>query len=210
MADTEARIRAAAIRLWAERGFHGSGIRELAEAAGVSSATLYHYMGTKEDLLAAIMRDGLLRLLELARAAVKPAQGTEERLSALVQLHVLTHAVRPEQTRVVDWEMRSLSTEHAAEIVALRDEYELLWQEAIDEGCRSGLFRPAHPRVARLALLEMCNGVAHWYTPDGPLTLEELALRHTEMALALLGVAVPVGVDVVRRCRDLITLMWTD
>ena len=39
------------VALFAAKGFHGTGIRELADAAGLSSATLYHYMGTKEDLL---------------------------------------------------------------------------------------------------------------------------------------------------------------
>jgi AcrR family transcriptional regulator len=208
--ETELRIRGAAVRLWAGRGFHGSGIRELAETAGLSSATLYHYMGTKEDLLAAIMRDGLSCLLAAAKVAIGPVTGPEERLCALIQLHVLTRAIRPAEARVVDGEMRSLSVEHQAEIVKLRDDYEQLWQDVIDDGCASGLFRPAHPGVARLALLEMCNGVANWYAPNGPLTLEELALRHTEMALGLLGVANPAGVDLVKRCRNLITLLWTE
>ena len=44
-------MRAAALTLFAERGYHGTGIRQLADAAGLSSASLYHYMGTKEELL---------------------------------------------------------------------------------------------------------------------------------------------------------------
>ena len=59
MTPTGERVRQAALELFAERGFHGTGIRQLAERAGVSSASLYHYMGTKEDLLVALMTSSL-------------------------------------------------------------------------------------------------------------------------------------------------------
>ena len=56
MTTSGERVRRAALELFAERGFHGTGIRQLAERAGLSSASLYHYMGTKEDLLVELMR----------------------------------------------------------------------------------------------------------------------------------------------------------
>lgn len=207
---TAERIRLAAIRLWAERGFHGSGIRDLAEAAGLSSATLYHYMGTKEDLLAQIMRQSLDRLNRAAAQLVAEAWTPVERMAGLVQLHVLVHAVRPLETRVGDGEVHALTPAHRVEIVGLRDRYEALWQAAIDAGCASGDFHMAVPGVARLALLEMCSGVAHWYDPEGPLALERLALLHTEMALGLLGMARRPGADfdLVDHCRELIASYW--
>jgi AcrR family transcriptional regulator len=191
MEPTGQRLRRVAIELFALRGFHGTGIRDLAEAAGLSSATLYHYMGTKEELLASIMREGLHRLIAAGERTAAAHESPVDRLSVLVQLHVITHAERSLETRVVDDEMRALTEERRTEIVELRDRYEHLWQQAIDDGRAAGVFHVREPKVARLALLEMCGGIARWYTPTGSLALDDLALRYTEMALGLLGAAGP-------------------
>jgi AcrR family transcriptional regulator len=206
---TGTRVRDAAVELFAERGFHGTGIRDLAERAGLSSATLYHYMGTKEDLLVSIMTESLERLLKAGErlTGADPAS----RITGLVELHVLTHATHRLETRVVDDEMRSLSPDRRTAVVALRDRYEALWQDAIDTGCADGVFHVRAPKVARLALLEMCGGIARWYAPDGPIALEDLALRYAEMALGVLGAAGPppvFKVDTVRRIRAIVDEIW--
>ncbi|HWS35737.1 MAG TPA: TetR/AcrR family transcriptional regulator [Actinoplanes sp.] len=179
------RVRTAALELFAERGFHGTGIRDLAQRAGLSTATLYHYMGTKEDLLAEIMRDSM-RLLLRAAAQTTMAGTPTDRIARLTRVHVLAHAARPLHTRVADDELRALTPGTRAEITALRDEYENYWQSAITDGVTTGEFRVGAPAVARLAVLEMCSGVARWYRPDGPLTAADLATRYVEMTLGLL------------------------
>ncbi|MFI6094590.1 TetR/AcrR family transcriptional regulator [Lentzea sp. NPDC051213] len=184
--STEERVREAAVALFAERGFHGTGIRDLAQAAGLSSATLYHYMGTKEDLLAAIMRASLTALIA---AAEQITGDPRERLIALVRMHVQAHAEKPRETLVVDGEMRALTGERRAEIVALRDRYEQFWQDAISEGIKARQLTVAEPNVARLALLEMCSGVSRWYSPAGPVKLSDLTMQYAGMALGMLGAA---------------------
>lgn len=183
--STAERVREAALDLFATRGYHGTGIRQLAEHAGIGSASLYHYMGTKEELLAAIMRESLERLLAaaertLAGLADRPPA---ERVAALVRLHVREHAERPRETRVVDGEVDALGPAARAEVVALRDRYEAIWQREIEAGApaagRSGL--------ERRALLEMCSGVAHWYRAEGPLDVSAVADRYAVLALRLLG-----------------------
>jgi AcrR family transcriptional regulator len=204
------RIEHSALTLFAERGFHGTGIRDLAQHAGLSSATLYHYMGTKEDLLVRIMRESLERLLTAGRP-VAALGSPPEQIVGLVQIHVLTHATHRLQTQVVDGEMRALSAPHRREIVTLRDEYEALWQEAIETGHRTGVFRVSAPRLARFALLEMCSGVAHWYQPQGPAGLDDVATRYGEMALGLLGadpLAPATAAESLRRSEDLVTANW--
>lgn len=185
---TAERVHQAALSLFAERGYHGTGIRQLADAAGLSSASLYHYMGTKQDLLVAIMRASLERLLEAGEHLAQVGERTPaEQVVALVRLHVTTHAEAPEQTRVVDDELRALAPAARAEVVALRDRYEALWQAAIEDGVACGSFSVTDPGLARRALLEMCSGVARWWTPEGPLGVEELADEYADLALRLLG-----------------------
>lgn len=184
---TEARVQAAALSLFAERGYHGTGIRQLAEAAVLSSASPYHYMGTKEELLVAIMRTSLTELLEAAEGISAARPAPRDRLIALVELHVRTHACAPEQTRVVDDEVNALSADARAEVVTLRDRYEDLWQGVLEEGVARGDFRVGSPAVVRRALLEMCSGVARWWTPSGELDLGALAGECAVLALRLVG-----------------------
>ena len=186
-ASTAVRVQAAALRLFAERGYHGTGIRQLGDAAGLSSASLYHYMGTKEELLVAIMRTSLGSLLAAGERVAAEHPDPRDRLVALVGLHVRTHASAPAQTRVVDDEVRALSSTPRAEVIALRDRYESLWQQALEDGVARGDFRVGSVAVARRALLEMCSGVARWWTPAGELDLDALAGEYATLALRLVG-----------------------
>lgn len=203
---TEQRIRRAAIKLFADKGFHGTGIRDLAQAAKISSASLYHYMGTKEDLLADVMRECLARLLRAARGLT--GEDPRDRLAGLVALHVLTHATQPAETRVVDHEVHVLSPTVRRRIVSLRDEYELLWTETISDGIRAGVFQDAEPVVTRLALLDMCNGVTRWYSPRGPLSLEQLATHYARLALRMLGGPENDFSFPVQQAREVVSTVW--
>jgi AcrR family transcriptional regulator len=203
---TGERVRAAAVKLFAGKGFHGTGIRDLAQAAKISSASLYHYMGTKEELLAGIMRECLERLLLAARRL--PGEDPPERLAALVALHVLTHATQPDRTRVVDHELHVLSTTARREIVRLRDEYEELWIAAIDDGIRAGAFHDSEPGVTRLALIEMCNGVSRWYSPRGPLSLEDLADHYAQLASRMLSGRENDFSATVSQVRSVVSTVW--
>lgn len=185
MADantTEERIRAAAISLFARRGYAATGIRELAEAAGLQTASLYHWMGTKEQLLRSLLLDGNRRLLACAQLHLDAAAPPEQRLVALVQVHVLVHAHQREEAIVVDAELKSLGPEARAEVVAVRDRYEGLWSAALEDGVAAGVFTVEQVRVARLALLSMCTNVAHWYSPAAG-DDEALVLAFSDLAL---------------------------
>ncbi len=182
-ASTGDRIHRAALRLFATYGFAGTGIRKIADEAGITVASLYHYVGTKEDLLERMMHESMSQLLGPARqVAGDPAQ----RICALVDLHVRRHARASQLCRVGDTELRSLSRARRARIVSLRDEYQAIWTDAITSGIRSGTFAVPDARVAAMALMQMCTGVAHWYSPRGRLTLEQVSAAFVTMARAML------------------------
>jgi AcrR family transcriptional regulator len=174
---------AAALRLFGTKGYGAVGIREIALEAGISTAALYHYMRTKEDLLVALMTDRMSRIIVSGRAAIAGLTAPEQQLAALVRVHIVAHGRYPET--VIDQEVRSLSPETRPAVVALRDEYANIWREVIDTGAKLGVFDVPRPQTARLALLEMCNGVVTWYRPGGPLPLSQIADDFAELALAL-------------------------
>ncbi|WP_433336637.1 TetR/AcrR family transcriptional regulator [Spirillospora sp. CA-294931] len=181
------RIRRAAVRLFAANGFAATGIREIAREAGLNSATLYHYAGNKEALLTEVMRTCLEELLRAGRAALDPPADPPVQLVRLVRAHVAAQAVNPLTARVTDREVRALGGANHALVMSLRDDYESLFRQVLERGVRTGVFHVTDVGIARLALLEMCNGVANWYRPGGRLDVPELQDRFAELACALVG-----------------------
>ena len=190
---TRDRVQAAALSLFAARGFEGTGIRQIAAQAGISVASLYHYMGTKEDLLERLMRSSMQRLLEPAAEFMKSVSDPVERLARLVDLHVREHARENLLCIIGDAELRSLSPERRRGIVTLRDAYQKTWEATIAEGCGAGRFKVPDVKLAAYALIEMCTGVAYWYTPRGRLGLDQISTSFTAMALSLVSGADPGG-----------------
>jgi AcrR family transcriptional regulator len=184
--STGERVHSAALRLFATRGFQATGIRKIAEEAGITVASLYHYLGTKEDLLERMMLQSMTELLTPAQALAESVSDPGERIAGLVDLHVRRHAYEQDLCRVGDTEIRSLSAARRVRVVALRDSYQAIWQETIANGVQSGLFAVPDVKLATFALLQMCTGVAHWYKPHGRLSLNEISAAFVEMALALL------------------------
>jgi hypothetical protein len=133
------------------------------------------------------MRTGLGELLRAGREALEHSADPAVQLARLVLAHVATEAVNPLTSRVTDREVQALTGDNHAEIVAMRDDYESLFQRVLERGVRTGEFQITDLQVARLALIEMCNGVAVWYRADGRLSVAQLQDRFVELACRLVG-----------------------
>jgi AcrR family transcriptional regulator len=185
--STKQRIEQAALQLFAAKGFEATGIRDIADRAGLSTAALYHYMGSKDELLVAFMVESMTELTRVARAALDGADSPAAQLSALVRTHVGFHTLDAQRSLVADDELRAVSDAAFIKVMQLRDGYERLWAETLERGKRGGDFSFADARITRLALLEMCNGVARWYSDRGPMHPAEIADCFADLALAMVG-----------------------
>jgi AcrR family transcriptional regulator len=184
---TKQRIEQSALQLFAARGFEATGIRDIADRAGLSTAALYHYMGSKDELLVAFMVESMTELTRAARAALEGTATPAAQLSALVRTHVGFHTLDAQRSLVADDELRAVSDAAFIKVMQLRDGYERLWADTLEAGKRSGEFSFADARITRLALLEMCNGVARWYSDRGRMTPAEIADCFAGLALAMVG-----------------------
>jgi AcrR family transcriptional regulator len=191
---TRERIVSTALRLFAEKGFAAVGIREIASEVGLSSATLYHYMGSKDDLLQEVMTDRLGRLIAVTRLALSGLTRPEDKLVTVVRVHVLVHALHPDS--VVDHQIRDLGPKARDAVIALRDEYEAIWRSLLAEGIadegggqggKGSVFRIGSPKLTRLGLLEMCNGVARWYARSGEFSAGDIADYYADLALDMVA-----------------------
>ncbi len=185
--STKRRIEQSALHLFAAKGFEATGIRDIADRAGLSTATLYHYMGSKDELLVAFMVESMTELTRAARAALEGCADPAAQLAALVRTHVGFHTLDAQRTLVSDDELRALTDVAFIKVMQLRDGYEQLWAETLERGARSGEFSLPDARITRLALLEMCNGVARWYSDRGPKHPAQIAEAFADLALAMVG-----------------------
>jgi AcrR family transcriptional regulator len=183
--STKRRIEQAALELFAAKGFEATGIRDIADRAGLSTSALYHYMGSKDELLVAFMVESMTELIRAARAALDGCNDPAAQLAALVRTHVGFHTLDAQRSLVADDELRAVSDLAFTKVMQLRDGYEQLWAETLARGVSSGHFGFADARITRLALLEMCNGVARWYSDRGPKHPAEIADCFADLALSM-------------------------
>lgn len=199
------RVQQAAVTLFATKGFAATGIRELGAEAGINSATLYHYVGSKESLLALIIRSCLDELMESGARAMRRSADPVVQLAGLVASHVGITAVNQLTARVAEYEMRALTDANRADLQAKRDEYEMLFGQVLERGQRVGSFEIEDVTLCRLAILEMCTGVAHWYRPGGRLGLDDVQRYFVGAACRLISVdrSELDGVDFIQDVRRL-------
>jgi AcrR family transcriptional regulator len=181
--DTTApdRILRAATALFSERGYHGTSMRTLARVLRVETPSLYYHFPSKQEMLFAILNRTLDDLLVGLRQAVAAAEDADDGLRAAVRFHVQFHARRRAEAFVSHSELRSLTPANLRRVVAKRDEYEQVFRGLLGAGVRSGAFRVPDVKVAAMAILSMCTGVATWFADGGRLAPEAIAGRYVEL-----------------------------
>jgi len=157
---------AQAARVFAEKGYHSTTLRDLSAARGMSLAGMYYYTKGKEDLLALIQERCFARVLEGAEQAVATAKDASERLQAFIRHHVTFFAGHMA-------EMKVLSHEPARGVAAIKRRYvdlleTLLKDVAPDE-------RAVDRSAAAYVLFGMMNWIYNWYDPAGQIDPRRLA-----------------------------------
>jgi AcrR family transcriptional regulator len=173
----------AAARLFRERGFAETTTRDLGKAVGIRGPSLYYHFETKQDLLLGVCREGVTRLAEAIDEL--PAEGSvEERLSALILMHVTT-VLRDRDLHAVGMiELRSLTGERRAAIVEARNAYERRVEKLIGAGQKQGTIRnDMSSHELMLFMLSMLNWTIFYDEPSGPMDAGQLAQRLSRLFL---------------------------
>ena len=162
-------------RLFREQGFDGTSIRDISQAAGMQSGSPFYHFKTKQEMLVAVMEQGLtegLRHLEAVAALKLPPA---EKFRQLVRAHLATlcedgHDFIP--VMLYDW--RSLTPANRRRVIALKDSYDALWQRMTEELQAAGLMQ-GDAQLARLFTFGVLNWTARWYRAGGRKSLDEIA-----------------------------------
>ncbi|MGA5295086.1 TetR/AcrR family transcriptional regulator [Streptomyces koyangensis] len=181
------RLLAAATRLFADQGYDRTSVQEIVEAAGVTKGALYHYFGSKEDLL----HEVYARLLRLQQERLDMYAGSqepvEERLRAAAADVVVTTIENLDDASIFFRSIHQLSPEKNKQVRAERRRYHERFRALVEEGQEAGVFTRDIP--ADLVVDYHFGSIHHlstWYRPDGPLTPQQVATHLADLLLRAL------------------------
>jgi AcrR family transcriptional regulator len=179
-------ITGAAREIFAERGYHGASIRDIAKRAGLSLSALYYWHPSKQDLLAALIEESTDDYFRTCDGALREVgDDPADRLRAIVRATVEYRVRRRVESNIATLEWRNLEPPHRERLEGLRRSATQLWADLIDEGVARGAFHCSHPEDARRSIVAACNAIAQWYDPEGDIELPDLAERYTGIALRI-------------------------
>jgi len=170
-----------AARLFREKGYSGSTLRELAGKAGVKGGSVYHHFSSKQEILFTIMEHTMSTLIMRVQEAIATETKPIDKLRKAIQFHIAYHTADSDETFVTDAELRSLDAENLTTIVALRDHYERIFRQIMEEGVTREEMQIGNGRLASKALLQMCTGVSAWYRPEGEKSISDIADYYIEL-----------------------------
>ena len=174
-----------AARLFAVKGYDAASMRDIAEEVAVRPSSLYHHFPGKDSILFEIcygfLQDFNLEVVPELRTERPP----EQAIRAAIHAHIMFSSRRWAQVLVSMRERRSLPAQQQVAINALRRQYRDALASTIQRGCEQAVFSVPDPTIAAMAVLDMVNGLAHWFRPRDRRDLERTAIRYGDAAVAL-------------------------
>ena len=187
MPDRETAIRAAALRLFRQKGYHAASMQDIADAVGLYKGSLYYYVASKEELLVQLFEGRAEQVLGEIGLAASGSGSARERLRAMVRTYVIGVLRNLDSVHVYLREEQSLPPPALRQVHRQQDAMRDHFEGVIAEGMRGGDFGRGDPKLATLALLGMCTWVHRWFRPRGRLGEATIADDLAERAVRMLS-----------------------
>ncbi|MDA8348111.1 MAG: TetR/AcrR family transcriptional regulator [Pseudomonadota bacterium] len=187
-AGTRGVILEVALKLFAEHGYAGASIREIADGAGMRPASLYAHYPSKEHILAELCRIGHEEHRRSIQAALlECGADPRDQVVAYVHAHVAMHAQFSMLAVVANGELHALSSQLGAATFELRNQSIQALMDIVQRGVERGVFNVPDVWLAVAAIGAMGMRVAYWYTPEYELGAHRVAEIYAQYALRVLG-----------------------
>jgi TetR/AcrR family transcriptional regulator, cholesterol catabolism regulator len=181
-------VLAAAAEVFRRLGYSQARLEDVAQEVGISRATLYYYVGTKEELLVALLEDPIAAVTASLKKVAAEDIPAEEKLVASLREYL--HLLEEHPTLFIFLSEnihKVMSGPEADEIRANADSYGRVLTKIVSEGMKSGEFRDdIRPQVAVLGIIGMFNWMHRWYVPSGKESLSAIGEDFVTMSLAAL------------------------
>jgi AcrR family transcriptional regulator len=182
-------------RIFAEKSYHSTSMRDISRATGVSLAGLYHYCKSKEELLFLIQDHCFGRVLECFEQRIKGIDDPFEKLRIFIDNHLSFFAANMAEMKVLSHEAESLAGDLHKHVSAKKEKYakqarKILREiQSVSEARPSGRATAASPNgqtridltVATYSLFGMMNWIYNWYDSSGKLSVNQLVDNMTRL-----------------------------
>jgi AcrR family transcriptional regulator len=178
------RLLRVATRLFARHGFEGTSVQDIVDAAGVTKGAMYHYYGSKDDLLYEVYHQLLTMQTTRLNEIVKGSGTPEERLRAAAIDVVVSSLDQLDELIVFFRSLHMLPDDRQTQVRAERRAYHDQFRALVEEGMADGTFSSAVPAdIVVHYYLSAVNQLGSWFRPDGPLTPTEVGEEFTDLLL---------------------------
>ena len=165
-----------AARIFAEKSYHSTSMRDISRATNVSLAGLYHYCRSKEELLFLIQDNCFGRVLERLEQRLQDVEDPIAKLGIFIENHLSFFAANMAEMKVLSHEAESLRGDLYMHVSTRKDNYTKLARKILREVQEVGNSKePIDLTVATYALFGMMNWIYNWYDPQGKLKVSDLA-----------------------------------
>ena len=182
-------------RIFAEKSYHSTSMRDISRATGVSLAGLYHYCKSKEELLFLIQDHCFGRVLERFEQRIKGIDDPFEKLRIFIDNHLSFFAANMAEMKVLSHEAESLGGDLHQHVSRKKEKYAKLARKILRELQEQGVSearpsratiatqanRPVDLTVATYALFGMMNWIYNWYDSAGKLSVNQLVDNITRL-----------------------------
>jgi len=165
-----------AARIFAEKSYHSTSMRDISRATNVSLAGLYHYCKSKEELLFLIQDNCFGRVLERLEQRLETVADPVTKLGVFIENHLSFFAANMSEMKVLSHEAESLGGDLYTHVSTRKDNYTKLARQILREVQETQPSKePVDLTVATYALFGMMNWIYNWYDPQGKLNVSDLA-----------------------------------
>jgi AcrR family transcriptional regulator len=183
--DSRQEILRTAARLFQQRGYDATSMNDVAAALKLSKGGLYHHFQSKDEILFEIMNHAMEITQERVLNPVRGIADPEERLRALIRLHIeVVLSPRDREITVMLHENHPLPPALRKRINARKKDYIHFLESLMTEvqiKAQHQTKGKVSPRAAAFALLGMINWIYQWYKPEGELQAQNLIPQFTEL-----------------------------
>jgi AcrR family transcriptional regulator len=191
---TRSRVFEVAAEVFHRKGYDNTSMSDVATAAGLTKAGLYHHVSSKESLLFTVLDSGLDLTESYVMEPLKAIADPLERLKAMIELHLrLVLEERNLEVTGLLHECKTLAPADRARINRRKKEYVNMSTAVIAEVIQKYKIRNIEPKLAAFALLGMLNWTYQWYKPSGSSSREQVV--ETFQRIFLQGILGPAWVD---------------
>jgi len=173
-----------AAAVFAEKGFHGSSTKDIAERMGIKQGSLYYYFKSKEEALGEVCLFGIGDYVDRMKSIASSDQPFESKLMATITSHLSSYREKNEALKVYNDERLYLPEEKRTTLKTMGSGYRQLLEEVLEEGVRSGALRNSIDcHFAAQAVIGICNGWGDVIVRDPNLDLFDIIQKCTDLLL---------------------------